>query len=280
MESERIGATPTSTDWWFASRMLAVEAALPALQQALADRTSALPSAEEGTDATTGSAFEHFYLAFENRYRGTRQEIASRQKTYLPFLETLGVLGAGQRTGARLADLGCGRGEWLQLIVDAGASGAVGVDRSAMMIELCRQRGLPVEQADALDFLRRRRIDPWPPLHGVAPRGAPPFSCPARCSRRGATGAGAPQACSSWRRPIAAICSSRARTSTWTQPIVPRSLPAPVFFGRTCRLQNQKALLLHPYTSEHRVADSSALADRFNDFFYGPQDYAVVAYNA
>jgi hypothetical protein len=39
-------------------------------------------------------------------------------------------------------------------------------------------------------------------------------------------------------------------------------------------------LLLHPYSSEHLVADSSALADRFNGFFYGPQDYAVVAHNA
>jgi O-antigen chain-terminating methyltransferase len=41
-----------------------------------------------------------------------------------------------------------------------------------------------------------------------------------------------------------------------------------------------KTLLLHPYGLEDRVADSSPLAARFNEFFYGPQDYAVIAYNA
>jgi O-antigen chain-terminating methyltransferase len=39
-------------------------------------------------------------------------------------------------------------------------------------------------------------------------------------------------------------------------------------------------LLLHPYDEANRVPDSSPIADRFNGFFYGPQDYAVVAHNA
>ena len=38
--------------------------------------------------------------------------------------------------------------------------------------------------------------------------------------------------------------------------------------------------LLHPYGPEYPVADSSPLAARFNEFLYGPQDYAVLATNA
>jgi GT2 family glycosyltransferase/glycosyltransferase involved in cell wall biosynthesis/SAM-dependent methyltransferase len=75
-------------------------------------------------------------------FRGTRQQVADRLEVYLPFLEG--------RTS--VVDLGCGRGELLQLLETAGV-GCIGVDRDATAIRSCRRRGLDAETGDALEFL-------------------------------------------------------------------------------------------------------------------------------
>ncbi|PIL40456.1 class I SAM-dependent methyltransferase [Massilia psychrophila] len=90
-----------------------------------------------------------FYKAFEDRYRGSREIIAGRLRAYLPFLEPLAALYAP----ARALDIGCGRGEWLEV---AGAAGfeAFGVDIDDGMLAACRERGLAVRTADGLQTLR------------------------------------------------------------------------------------------------------------------------------
>lgn len=89
-----------------------------------------------------------FYRAFEDRHRGSRELIKSRLTAYLPFLIPL----AAQQQPSAL-DLGCGRGEWLELLAETGFS-ARGVDLDEGMLAACRERGLQVETADALDYLR------------------------------------------------------------------------------------------------------------------------------
>ncbi|HUR89850.1 MAG TPA: class I SAM-dependent methyltransferase [Ramlibacter sp.] len=90
-----------------------------------------------------------FYRAFEDRHRGTREEIAQRHRVYLPFLAALRDLVAP----ASLVDLGCGRGEWLQLARAEGWE-VRGVDADEGMLAACRQAGLDVRKGDALEFLR------------------------------------------------------------------------------------------------------------------------------
>jgi SAM-dependent methyltransferase len=80
---------------------------------------------------------EHAYFELERRYRGTEAEIRTRIESYLPYL-------AG---GGPALDLGCGRGEALALLRDHGIA-ARGVDGSARMVALCRERGLDAEQGD------------------------------------------------------------------------------------------------------------------------------------
>jgi O-antigen chain-terminating methyltransferase len=50
-------------------------------------------------------------------------------------------------------DLGCGRGEWLELLVNHGFT-AKGIDLDAGMLQACQALNLNVQQGDALDYLQ------------------------------------------------------------------------------------------------------------------------------
>jgi len=88
------------------------------------------------------------YLSFENKYRGSRSDIKKRQKQYLEF-----VLKAGDNSkGNFILDVGCGRGEFLELMADNGIP-AKGIDTNEGMIETCKNMGLDVHREDALRFM-------------------------------------------------------------------------------------------------------------------------------
>lgn len=92
--------------------------------------------------------FDGFYRAFEDRERGSRELILRRLDNYRPLLETL----VARYPGGRALDVGCGRGEWLQLLRTVGFQGH-GVDLDDFMLEACRDAQLSVEQGDALAWL-------------------------------------------------------------------------------------------------------------------------------
>lgn len=91
-----------------------------------------------------------FYRAFEDRYRGARATIKQRLRAYQPFIAPLADL----QSPPRALDVGCGRGEWLELLGEQGFQ-ARGVDLDEGMLAACRERGLDVELGDAIDCLRR-----------------------------------------------------------------------------------------------------------------------------
>jgi SAM-dependent methyltransferase len=82
------------------------------------------------------------YFAFESRMRGSTELVRERQRPYLDDL----------RDHAPVLDVGCGRGELLALLRDAGVE-ARGVDADADMAAYARGEGLDVEQADLLAYL-------------------------------------------------------------------------------------------------------------------------------
>jgi SAM-dependent methyltransferase len=91
-----------------------------------------------------------FYRALEEKYRGSRDLITDRLRVYLPFIRPL------MQTTAegQVIDLGCGRGEWLELLIKEGFK-PTGVDLDEGMLEACHQLGLPAVKADALDLLSK-----------------------------------------------------------------------------------------------------------------------------
>ncbi|ATQ75369.1 methyltransferase type 11 [Massilia violaceinigra] len=92
---------------------------------------------------------DNFYRAFEDRYRGARPLIKSRLMAYQPFFAPLIAL----YPGAAVLDLGCGRGEWLELLTEHGFAPR-GVDLDEGMLAACRERGLHADLTDALSALR------------------------------------------------------------------------------------------------------------------------------
>lgn len=96
----------------------------------------------------TGAA----YKKFEDRMRGTRQEIMSRLKVYESVVRTV-----KETNGCRLfaLDLGCGRGEWLELMQEQGIA-ALGVDKNESMVQYCKKRRLDVVKNDLYVHLKNQ----------------------------------------------------------------------------------------------------------------------------
>ncbi|WP_261309862.1 methyltransferase domain-containing protein [Burkholderia stabilis] len=99
-------------------------------------------------DGEEFAVVDSFYRAFEDRHRGSRDLIKSRLEKYGPFVQPLTAL----YPGAMTFDVGCGRGEWLELMIEAGFN-ATGVDLDTEMLEACRERNLPAFQGDAIERL-------------------------------------------------------------------------------------------------------------------------------
>ncbi len=84
-----------------------------------------------------------FYKGFEDRFRGSIEEIREKQRVHVPVF-------AG---ASDVLDIGCGRGEFLALLREHRIS-ARGLDADADMVAAARERGLDVVNADALEYLR------------------------------------------------------------------------------------------------------------------------------
>jgi SAM-dependent methyltransferase len=95
-----------------------------------------------GGDAFAPSLDAYKYVGFEDQFRGSRDAIRGRFESYLPLFE-------GQ---SDVLDVGCGRGEFLDLLHARGVS-ARGVDLNHEMAEVCRARGLDVTEVDAVGYL-------------------------------------------------------------------------------------------------------------------------------
>lgn len=92
---------------------------------------------------------DFFYRAFEDKFRGSRELILQRLRVYLPFIEPL----VNNSLRPLAIDLGCGRGEWLEILSETGFE-PLGVDLDAGMLQACNERGWRAVKADAIDYLK------------------------------------------------------------------------------------------------------------------------------
>jgi SAM-dependent methyltransferase len=101
-----------------------------------------------GYQAPADGEAEFPYREFESVFRGSEERIAESQRPYLDLLEG----------HAPVLDVGCGRGEMLDLLRER-AIAAIGVDADPGMVERCREKGHEVTLGDAVEFLEGRDDD-------------------------------------------------------------------------------------------------------------------------
>lgn len=106
---------------------------------------------EEGRPAIgyrDGVNFAAGYVSFEDLFRGPEEMIRDR---FAPYMRVL----AGHEP---VVDIGCGRGELLDLLAKAGIT-AIGVDMDLSMVERVRAKGHEVVQQDAIEYLSAQLED-------------------------------------------------------------------------------------------------------------------------
>jgi len=116
--------------------------------KSIAPGTTSLTSSTEPSSIQARERHElsdRIYAAFEDQFRGDSKELRERLKYYLPFFRE-----ADKTTD--ILDLGCGNGDWLDLLRDEGLR-ARGVEINTVLLNACRERQLDVVEGDMLDYL-------------------------------------------------------------------------------------------------------------------------------
>ncbi|MDE2058526.1 MAG: methyltransferase domain-containing protein [candidate division NC10 bacterium] len=106
----------------------------------IAEGPTAQVEAKKVPDLSLEPDFDYF--AFEDRFRGSEADVKERQRNYIEYF-----LGKGD-----VLDIGCGRGEFLELLQEAGIK-AKGVDLDLDMALHCQDKGLDVIRMDAFSHL-------------------------------------------------------------------------------------------------------------------------------
>lgn len=218
---------------------------------------------------------EALYCNFEDAFRGSREDIRERLRVYLPCVREV-VSGQAE---AAVLDVGCGRGEWLELLRDEGIR-ARGIDSNATVVTRCRGLGLDVEVGDCLRYFAATpdaSLDvvtafqlvehlPWELFLTLLDEIA-------RVLRPG----GAFIVETPNPENVLVGANSFYADPTHVKP-TPASTTRFMMEARGfCRVE---VLFLNPYPEAMRVEGDSELCRRFNQFFYGAQDYAVIGHKA
>jgi SAM-dependent methyltransferase len=124
-----------------------IESVAVSLQELLARERDMLARHRQAIDEIR--ALDPLYAAFEDRFRGDPALIRARVE---PYLELVREAEAGTAI-APVVDVGCGRGEWLEVLRDQGFV-AWGIEINRAFIRRCRDRDLKVTEGDALETLR------------------------------------------------------------------------------------------------------------------------------
>jgi O-antigen chain-terminating methyltransferase len=82
------------------------------------------------------------FFVFEEKFRGAREDIKGMQLKFLEYSQGCN----------NVLDIGCGRGEFLEILEENGIN-AKGIDINEDMVIYCQSKGLNVEKSDAIEYL-------------------------------------------------------------------------------------------------------------------------------
>jgi len=226
--------------------------------------------------AEASHILDSLYVSFEDQFRGSTGEIKERLRVYLPILQEARL----NTDEGPVLDLGSGRGEFLQLMQEEGI-GAQGVDINRVCIEECQQQDLNVIESDAIAYLRGLSDNSIGAVTGFHLIEHLPFAAfinlldeTVRVLQPGGV------AIFETPNPANVLVGSHF---FYFDPTHRNPLPsATVKFTAEARgLCRVEMIPLHPSAEAMRVEEGDfEVAKRFNEYFFGPQDYAVVGWKA
>lgn len=229
-------------------------------------------SVDSDNRASAPESMAGLYLALEDAFRGSPDDIAERVSVYLSILEQ-----AGLKQGVDLViDIGCGRGEWLGLLSQNGYCNK-GCDSNESMVGACRERGLNVVHQDALQFLHSLQADSVAAisaLHVIEHLPLERLLALIDGSLRALRPGGLLILETPNPQNILVACHNFYIDPTHQKPVPMQLLQFLVEARGFCDIQ---PIALHPYPESLLLDNSSEVARRFNEYFYGPQDYAILA---
>jgi O-antigen chain-terminating methyltransferase len=265
-----------------AGREQQLQARVKELEQAMLDHgvvaaaaNVALSAAAISLEAASAPVQDRsrFYVEFEALFRGQREDIKQRLRAYIPQLSH--ILEKPKAERLPVVDVGCGRGEWLELMAELDIP-ATGVDMNGAMVEACLEQGLYARQADAIAYLRSLPAGSLAAVTGFHIIEHLPFEVllslfeaaqHALCSG-GVVIFETPNpenlkvgACNFYFDP------------THLSPVVPQVAE---FMARQCGFAHAEILRLHPYPEHFLFKGGTPVEEILNKELYGPQDYAVL----
>ena len=240
--------------------------------QQLQEQVAQLDPNQAATDsgATVDDAF---YVAFEQHFRGSESVIQERLAYYLPVLQD----GLSEAAGtATMVDIGCGRGEWINLLHQNGYS-AIGIDTNADNISRCHEKGLQAICTDAIDWLRQaesQSLGLVSAIHVIEHLTLPQLNALLTEALRCLVPGG--MIILETPNPENLITASHL---FYTDPSHRNPIPPDLaqFLLRNRGFDAVEIHRLQPQPESALIDEDSEAARRLNQLLYGPQDYAVVA---
>lgn len=220
-------------------------------------------------------ALDALYLSLEDQFRGSREEIKERLRTYLPIIKEAN-LGTHEMP---ILDVGCGRGEWLELAKEEDLQ-AQGVDINRVLVDYCRDRGLEVIERDVISYLQTISDASLGAVTGFHIIEHLPFDVVVklmdeivRVLRPGGL------AILETPNPENVLVGSH---TFYLDPTHRNPLPSAVvkLIAEARGLCRVEVINLHPL-DPYKIEDAGLeITKRFNEYFYGPQDYAIIGRKA
>ena len=215
---------------------------------------------------------DQFYSAFETKFRGDPLIIKDRLAYYLPFVANI----VSNTKTAGIVDVGCGRGEWIELLNQCGYS-AYGIDTSSVAVQECKDKGLKVLLGDSVAHLEAVPENSLGVVTGFHIIEHLPFDVLLRlfkAAHRALARGG--MIIFETPNPGNILVGSN---SFYLDPTHRNPLPAPFteFLAQFSGFGKVKIEELHSYPESY-LLKGSELAERFNQYFYCGQDYAVLGY--
>lgn len=231
--------------------------------------TSSQDTSQSDVQANTSKALDAFYLAFEQACRSSQQALEQHLQQYLTYLPPANQAG-------KLVDIGCGRGEWLQLVKAQGYQ-AIGIEINPVMQDFCQQQGLQVELTSFLQWLQAQPSASLGAITAFQVAEHLPFEllfALVQEAKRTLQPGGLLLLETPNPENLLVASHTFYHDPTHRHPLTPTLMR---FLAEYVGFVSPEILRSNPYPQEALLSGEDATTQRINGHFCGPQDFALLA---